>query len=116
MSALNKFNSKIINKIIKKTLTSIEAARNQIFEIAEGARNEYQRLLDDVVQIKAETKEIIGKVDSLEREERCARLRLMEVSRDFRRYTEDDIRDAYEEANNIQVYFSVMREREKNMT
>jgi len=112
---LTKFNPKLIDKIIKKTLSSIESARNQIYDIAEGARNEYQRLLDDVVKIKTETEEIITKVDYLEREERRARLHLMEVSRDFRRYTEIDIKDAYEAANNIQVALSVNREREKNV-
>lgn len=112
---MNKFDPKNIDKIVKKTLASINGARKQIYEIAEGARNEYQRLLVDVEQIKTENQEIIEQVDSLEREERRGRLRLMEVSRDFRRYTEGDIRDAYEHANNVQIELSVMREREKNV-
>lgn len=110
-----KIDTKSIDKILKKTLSAIESGKKQIFEIAEAARKEYEKLLNDVEKIKAETEEIIGQVDRLEREERRARLRLMEVSRDFRKYTEKDIRHAYEYANLIQVDLSVVREREKNL-
>jgi two-component system sensor histidine kinase DegS len=110
-----KLDSKNIDKILRKTLSAIETGKKQIYEIAEAARNEYERLLEDVERIKTETDEMIQQVDQLERGERQARLRLMEVSRDFRRYTESDIRNAYEHASRIQVDLSVMREREKNL-
>lgn len=110
-----KLDTKSIDRILKKTLSAIETGKRQIYEIAEAARNEYHRLLQDVEKIKAETEEIIYQVDRLEREERKARLRLMEVSRDFRKYTEVDIHDAYAYANGIQIELSVMREREQNL-
>lgn len=106
---------KSIDKILKKTLHAIESGRMQIYEIAEAARNEHQRLLTDVETIKLEAQEIIKQVDRLEREERRARLRLMEVSRDFRKYMETDIHDAYAYANKVQIDLSVMREREQNL-
>lgn len=94
---------------------AIESGKKQIYEIAEAARSEYQRLLTDVEKMKSETDEVIKQVDGLEREERRARLRLMEVSRDFHKYTEVDIHEAYAYANKVQVDLSVLREREQNL-
>jgi two-component system, NarL family, sensor histidine kinase DegS len=110
-----RLDSKNIDKILRKTLSAIETGKKQIYEIAEAARKEYERLLEDVEKIKTETDEMIKQVDQLERGERQARIRLMEVSRDFQRYTESDIRNAYEYASRIQVDLSVMRERERNL-
>ena len=39
----------------------------------------------------------------------------MEVSRDFDKYTEEDIK-AYDNARNMQVQLSILRERERNRT
>ncbi|MFY9416212.1 MAG: sensor histidine kinase, partial [bacterium] len=63
--------------------------------------------------LQEETADVIDRVDELEGLEQRARWRLLEVSRDFARYTEDDIRWAYEEAKNIQVELALCREREK---
>ncbi|MCG0278122.1 MAG: sensor histidine kinase, partial [Thermanaeromonas sp.] len=48
-----------------------------------------------------------------EQAEKKARLRLAEVSQDFHRYTEQDIKRAYEEAYNLQVELIRLREKEK---
>lgn len=39
----------------------------------------------------------------------------MEVSRDFEKYTEKDIKEAYDNARNMQVQLSILRERERNL-
>lgn len=112
---MTKLDTKTIDKILKRTMNAIESGKKQIYEIAEAARSEYQRLLTDVEKLKSETDEVIKQVDGLEREERRARLRLMEVSRDFHKYTEADIHEAYAYANKVQVDLSVLREREQNL-
>jgi len=63
--------------------------------------------------VRQETLEVIERVDRLNVQERKARLRLMEVSRDFGRYTEEDIKDAYEKAQTLQIELIKLREREK---
>ena len=59
--------------------------------------------------------DIIFQVDDLEKRERRARLKLAEVHRNFMIYNEDDMRQAYEEVEEIRVELAVSREQEKNL-
>lgn len=52
-------------------------------------------------------------MDRLEKEEKLARLYLMEVNRNFQAYSEKDIQAAYMDAQHIQVQLGLMRDREK---
>lgn len=106
---------RILDKIAKQTILTIEKSKSQIFDIYEAARNEMENVKRDAERIKQETADIIIKVDELERKERRSRLRLMEVSRNFRVYTEQDIKGAYEETSQLQVDLAVAREQEQNL-
>jgi len=106
---------KTLDAIIKKTIAAVEMGKNQIYEIYEVARNEVENVKKDVERIKQETIDVIFKVDDLEKQERRSRLRLMEVSRNFGVYSEDDIKIAYDEAKNIQVELAVARSQEQNL-
>lgn len=90
----------------------MEDSKVQVFEIAEAARRELLSLHKELEKVIAETTEAIDKVDKLEREYRQSRIRLTEVSRDFVRYTEQDIKSAYEKATQIQLDLMVFREKE----
>ena len=69
--------------------------------------------------IKIELEEVHKKIvniiraDHLERLNRQARIRLIEVSRDFHKYTEADIKEAYEEAEGTAIKIAVLREKEE---
>ncbi|MFY9427882.1 MAG: sensor histidine kinase [bacterium] len=102
-----------LDAIIKETIAVIGSSKEMIYDIGEEAREEYRRLEEEVKKLQEETADVIDRVDELEGLEQRARWRLLEVSRDFARYTEDDIRWAYEEAKNIQVELALCREREK---
>lgn len=106
---------KTLDKIIKKTISSIKDSRGQIYEVYEMARDELENVKRDVERVKNETAEIISKVDDLERSERKARIHLMEVSRDFKSHPEHEVREAYENARKIQVDLAVTREQEQNL-
>jgi len=106
---------KALDKIVKGTIAAIEKGKTQIFDIYEAARNEMENVKKDVERVKQETIDVIFHVDELERKERRSRLRLMEVSRNFRVYSEDDIRAAYDEAKTLQVELAVAREQEQNL-
>ncbi len=101
-----------IDQVIQNAITVMEDSKVQVFEIAESARRELYALQKELERILAETTEAIDKVDKLEREYRLARMRLTEVSRDFVRYTEQDIKSAYERATQIQLDLMVFREKE----
>ena len=85
-----------LDKIVKKTISSIRDSRGQIYDVYEMARDELETVKRDVERIKEETAAVIKKVDELERNERKARIHLMEVSRDFKNRTEEEVREAYE--------------------
>ena len=101
-----------IDNIIKNAITVMEQSKYQIFEIAESARQELLSLRQELERVKKETSETIDKVDELELEYRRARMRLVEVSKDFIRYKEADIKSAYEKATRIQLDLLMYREKE----
>lgn len=101
-----------IDQVIQKAIAVMEDSKVQVFEIAESARKELDALHAELEQILKETNEAIEKVDELEREYRRARIRLTEVSRDFVRYSEVDIKAAYDKATQIQLDLMVYREKE----
>jgi two-component system sensor histidine kinase DegS len=115
MGLRNMVDSKMLDKIIIDTVKTIEQSKTQIFDIAEMARAEYSRVDMQLLEIKGQVKAVIGQVDERERQFRMARLRLMEVSRDFKRYTEEDIKDAYQMAQVAQLDLVVLRERESHL-
>lgn len=101
-----------LDKIITDTIAAIENGKKQIYDIWEAARQELVKVRADVERVKQEAAAMVGRVDELEGRERRSRIRLMEVSRNFRVYGEADIKSAYEEAKNLQVELSLARQRE----
>ncbi|WP_003541756.1 sensor histidine kinase [Desulfotomaculum nigrificans] len=106
---------KVLDKIIKETISAIEKSQEQIYAIAESATIEYQNVKKDLEKVKNQIAKVIKEVDLLQLEERKARLRLVEVSRDFRRFSEEDIKAAYENAQLIQINLVKLREEEKTL-
>lgn len=101
-----------IDRVIKNAVLMMEESKYQIFEICESARKEMFALGQELNQVILETAAIIEKVDKLELDYRRARVRLTEVSRDFVRYKEEDIKIAYEKATQLQLDLMIFREKE----
>lgn len=104
-----------INRVIANAIQVMEDSKYQIFEICESARLELEALESELEHIVQEAVQTIGKVDQLELDYRHARIRLTEVSRDFARFKEEDIKSAYEKATQIQFDLMVYREKEYNL-
>lgn len=107
--------AKALDKIVKNTIAAVERSKAQIFDIYDAARVEMEKVRLDVERVKQETADIIFRVDELEKKERRSRYRLMEVSRNFRQYTEDDIKAAYEDTSNVQLELAMARLQEQNL-
>ena len=110
----NEIDVTALDKILSKTVEVIEKSKNQIFEIAEEARTEKERLIIKLEKINEEIKQIIDEVDELEGKYNRSRKWLVKVSQNFKSYSEKDIQKAYEEANQLQVNLFIARERELN--
>lgn len=104
---------KQINSIIKKTLSVIEQSKGAIFEIAENSRKEVARLKDELQHLKLEVQVIIYECEQHEIKVAKSRQRLAAINKEFNRHTEADMRNAYQETNNIMVELAVARERER---
>ncbi|MDW7650968.1 MAG: sensor histidine kinase [Bacillota bacterium] len=103
---------KRLDQAIRNTISAVEEGQREIHSISGSARQQRDELLAKLVDLKGEILDVITAVDRLEREEKLARIHLMEVNRNFTRYSEKDIQQAYEEAQHIQLQLSMMRERE----
>lgn len=106
------FQADAIDRVIKNTIDVMESSKYQIFEILQVARDELVALNKELQRVMDETDETLKKVDKLELQYHRSRIRLTEVSRDFVRYSEKDIRVAYEKATELQLELMMTRERE----
>lgn len=101
-----------IDRVIKNAVGVMENSKLQILEILEAARSELNTLNTELQQVIKEAAETVEKVDQLEINFRRSRIRLTEVSRDFVRYKEEDIKQAYERATQLQLDLMIYREKE----
>jgi len=112
VTQLKKVDLKILDEIINKTIKAVESSKKEIYEIADTTRAEYYRMQKELQETKKEVNKIIKEVDSFEKKEREARLHLMKVNRNFSRYSEEDIKEAYEKTQAVQKTLFQKRERE----
>ena len=101
-----------LDRVLKNAIDVMESSKYQIFEICESVRSERNALNSELQTVMEETTNTINKVDQFEMDYRRARIRLTEVSRDFKRFKEDDIRSAYELATQMQTQLAMLREKE----
>lgn len=102
-----------INRIVKNTLTMIDKSREAIYDISESARIEYTSLNDELNSLRIEIGDIIDKSEVLETELKKSRQRLALISKSFDKYSQEDIKNAYEDADKIRIELAVNRERER---
>jgi two-component system sensor histidine kinase DegS len=104
-----------LDRVVKNTIFAVEKGKEQIYDIAENARQERVRVKSELEMVRVEVLKVIEEVDWLEKEEKNARRKLMEVSKNFQRYSEADMQAAYENARTLQVKLGQLRERERQL-
>lgn len=105
----------MLDGVIEKTIETVENGKYQIFEIVEQAREESNHLRQEIEQVKEEVNHVIESSDKLDKEFRKARQHLSVVSQNFKQYSEDDIRKAYEQANQKQLDLLLLQEKEEQL-
>nr|WP_102346677.1 sensor histidine kinase [Bacillus sp. Marseille-P3661] len=108
-----KLDDKVLDSILERMVNTVSDSKKEIFEISEQSRSEYEVLKNELEMTKQEVNNLIDKGDILEVQEKFARKRLSEVSRHFNKYSEEQIRDAYEKAHNLQMQLSSIRQSER---
>ncbi|NMB26330.1 MAG: histidine kinase [Firmicutes bacterium] len=101
-----------IDQIFQQTVSALRSGQEQIFDIAEVARAEYENLKEQAHEIGMEAAACVKQVDHLEKQLKVAKKHLAQVNRDFLQHDEAQIKVAYDEAQALQVELAVARERE----
>ncbi|MBC8061259.1 MAG: sensor histidine kinase [Clostridiaceae bacterium] len=108
-----KIDTNEVNKIIKKVIGHINSSRGQILNILDNVRSEYENLKLELVMIRAEINNTILEVDLLEKQDKVMRQKLVEVSKNFKIYSEFEVKYVYEAASDIRVKFLSKSNEEK---
>ncbi|MDR5657944.1 sensor histidine kinase [Serpentinicella sp. ANB-PHB4] len=108
-------NSEKMNEILQKVTIAIDESKKEVFDIAESARKEYNDIKNELNELQQSVLNLINDVDKLELLEKKSRKKLLEVSKNFMHFTEKDIREAYEQANELQVSLVLKKEQEKDL-
>jgi two-component system sensor histidine kinase DegS len=104
-----------LDEVIYSTIDAIEKGQKEIYNIFEHAKQECERVEKELEELKARVKATIDRVDNLVRLEKVAKLKLMTVSRDFEKHSEEEIRAAYEDTKEVQIKLSLERQIENQL-
>ncbi len=110
-----KTGDKALDHIIHEMVDTVTNSKDEIFEIGEESRNEFEKLNKELTEIKKQVVSLIDEGDKLEQKVRFSRMRLSEVSKQFQQYSEDEIRRVYEQTHGLQMDLSMKREKEKQL-
>ena len=108
-----KFDASKMDEIIKKTVDAINGSKKEICEIAESARREYKNLVVELEALKTEATRLIIEVEEIEKELQNSKKRLMLVNKNFENFSEEELKQAYEKADNLRIELVIKREKEK---
>lgn len=108
-----KIDTNEINKIIKKTIGAIDSSREEILKITDHIRNDYENLKLEIASLKILISNIISEVDELEMQDKIMRQKLVDVSKNFTVYTEEQVKEVYNSASNIRIKFMTKANEEK---
>ncbi len=106
---------KALEAVFAKTIEAVDRGREDIYNISEAARAEYMRIKTLVSEIRSDLELTIKEVDEVEYLFQRARIKLMQVSKDFTNYSEREISEVYDTAHSLQLRLSTAREREREL-
>ena len=109
----NKIDIVKLDKIVKKTIEAINNSKTEIYDIAEGSRRECKRLDEELNMLKQQVKQLIDEVEVLEETLKDSKRKLMLINRNFSNYSQEELKEAYEKADNIRIELAVKREMEQ---
>lgn len=108
-----KINVAQLDKIIKRTIRVINESKSEIYEIAESSCRECKRLEDELEELKEQVKQLISEIEVLEVALKDSKRRLMLINKNFSLHTQEELKEAYEKADNLRVELAVKREMER---
>lgn len=112
---MGKVDLALLEKVTDQVINSIEKGKQEIFDISETARTEMNNVKKALLEVDHEARTIIELVDKTEIKEKKARIRLMEVSKNFGQQNQKNIQEAYDVAHQFKVELILYRQKEKDL-
>ncbi|WP_438315948.1 sensor histidine kinase [Sporosarcina sp. FA9] len=104
-----------LDVIFNSMVRTMDQSKNDIFIISEQSRESFESMKNEVDVVRGQIAQAITEGDHLEEMTRHSRKRLANVSKNFMNYSETQVREAYEVANDLLVRLSVSRLEEKQL-
>lgn len=111
----NKLDTNTIKEIVNKTIGEINNSRGEIVTIVDHARSEHETILVELHEVRSRAVQIIDEVDSLEIKDKLMRKKLAMVSKEFNTFTENEVREAYDQALETRTQFMLKKSEEKQL-
>lgn len=115
MKEKKQINIKTLNEILQTTIDAIKSSKDEIFEIVAYSREECKRLERELDLVQVKLLEKIREVERIERLNRKHRNVLANKSKNFDQFTEKDVQESYDLANETRMILLLKREEEKNL-
>lgn len=101
-----------LDQVFSQIIGTLEKSRANIFEINHTCEAQCLHLETEMRELNHKITKIIQEEEKCRKQERLARLHLMEVSKHFNIATEDDIKRAYHNAQELQMKLQEIRQQE----
>lgn len=102
-----------LDKILRRTIDNIEQSKNEIYDIAEHAQQEYHKLEKELTELKEQIISTIELVDSFEKSLKKSKLELMQINKNFDKYSQEEMKAIYSKADQLRIDLAVEKEREQ---
>lgn len=113
--SMKNFDVKALDIILEKMVETVGESKNSIFDIEEQCRKDFEFLTRELEDIKIRVQFVIAENDRLDEQSRFSRKKLSEVSKQFNKFSEEQVREIYENAHKLQVDLQVNRQLEKQL-
>lgn len=104
-----------LDSIIHDTIGSIENSNKEIQDISQFAKKEFASLEEEFEHLRAEASSIIEKVESIESHYKISRSKLLIVSKNSASYTDDEMKEIYNQTDQLRIDLAVEKEREAHL-
>ncbi|WP_186668975.1 sensor histidine kinase [Sporosarcina sp. BP05] len=104
-----------LETIFNSMVRAMDHSKNDIFIISEQSRQSFDDMKKELATVKIDISRAITEGDYLENMTGHSRKRLADVSKNFMNYSEEQVRQAYEVANDLHVRLSVNQMEEKQL-
>src|SRR5699024_9793595 len=102
-----------LDAIINEMTNVVEKSKDEIFNISEDSIEELDFMKDELAIIQEKVKEYIDKGDDLKKQVQQSKKKLSLLSSRFDKYTEEEIREDYEQTNSLQTEHALIEKEEK---